>query len=301
MSMTDQYPGIRFFIVFSVLFFPYHLKVCPAGQAPSSQIGCSCLTDEFWQIWKFDLDTHRFLQITSDSRDKKEPKWYEKGNTFLYRTSNARLYSVSGNGKTEKSILKKYGNLFDPDISPNGRHMVFTRFKEDLMDDSDIWTYDFSTKTIQKLTDMPGRQYDPVWSPDGEKIAYVSAVKNGKKYGVWVMDKTGKNRACVIKTRYNSMKPCWSHGGRYIAYTSDTQGNSDIWVLDLTNQTKKRLTHFQGLDAQPVWSENDQTLFFVSTRNETLQIWKMKPDGSGKAPVTPDTMKCTDPAWIRNQ
>lgn len=301
MSMNDRHHNIRLFIVFPVLFFLYPLTAWPAGLPHSTQIGCSCLTGEFWQIWKFDLDTRRFFQVTYDSMDKKEPEWVEDGNTFLYRTSNARLYLVSNSTRTGKIILEQYGNLFDPDMSPGGSQMVFTRFKEDLMDDSDIWKYDFSTGALQKLTDMPGRQYDPVWSPDGEKIAYVSAVKNGKKYGVWVMDKNGDNITCVIETRHSSMKPCWSHDGRYIAYTSDAEGNSDVWVLDLTDHMKKRLTHFQGLDAQPVWSQNDQTLFFVSTRNGTLQIWKMNLDGSDQSPITPDTMKCTDPVWIQTR
>ncbi|MCD4722383.1 MAG: hypothetical protein K8S13_21365 [Desulfobacula sp.] len=277
------------------------VNICIAKGMSSNQIGCSCLTDEFWQIWKFNLDTRQSEQLTFDSQDKKEPKWYQKGRKFLYRTSNARIYSVLDENNDGKKILEKYGNLFDPDISPDSQEMVFTRFKEDLMDDSDIWKYNFLTRTIQKLTDMPGRQYDPVWSPDGGKIAYVSAVKNKKKYGVWVMDKSGENKACVIETRYNNMKPCWSHDGRYIAYTSDAEGNSDIWVLDLTNNQKKRLTRFQGLDAQPVWSENDQTIFFVSTRQETLQIWQMKANGSDKKPVTPMNKKCTDPVWINTK
>ncbi len=43
----------------------------------------------------------------------------------------------------------------------------------------DLWLYDFSTGTLSRFTFDPARDSDPVWSPDGARIFFVSTPGGG--------------------------------------------------------------------------------------------------------------------------
>jgi TolB protein len=296
----DKYRIIRFFLYFVILevFALFMVPINFAGEKDSEHIGFSCLTDEYWQIWTMNLLDEKVRQVTKSSCDKKEPFWFNNGKRFIYRTSNAKLFVFDTVKGKETQLLKSLGNIFDPDLSTDNEYMVFTRFREDVLDNSDIWLFTFSDKTSKKLTNEPGLQYDPALSPDGKRIAFVSSSES-KSHEIRVMDKDGRNRQRLTKNSFYNVLPNWSPDGDRIAFSSNMTGNFDIWVMDKNGNNKKRITVNKGLDTHPVWSTEGENIFFVSNRDKNMRIWMMKADGSDQRPLTPDEMKCSDPVWIK--
>jgi Tol biopolymer transport system component/DNA-binding winged helix-turn-helix (wHTH) protein len=62
-------------------------------------------------------------------------------------------------------------------------------------------------------------------------------------------------------------EPTWSPDGRWIAYSSDHAGNSDIWVQPITAENPVQLTSSLGNDWQPAWSPDGKYLAFRSERS----------------------------------
>ena len=58
--------------------------------------------------------------------------------------------------------------------------------------DSEIYVMDRDGSNQVRLTNDPARDYDPSWSPDGERIVFVSR-RNGGVDRVYVMDSGGRN------------------------------------------------------------------------------------------------------------
>src|SRR5262249_5226191 len=82
-----------------------------------------------------------------------------------------RLARVDRKGTVE--ALKLPPAQYDhPRVSPDGKRVVYS------IDDgkeSDLWTYDLSETTAPvKLTTVGGKNYFPIWSSDGEHVAYQS-------------------------------------------------------------------------------------------------------------------------------
>lgn len=63
-------------------------------------------------------------------------------------------------------------------------------------------------------------------------------------------------------------EPTWSPDGRFVAYSSDQNGNSDIWVRQVGRGNPVQVTHSPANDWQPSWSPDGSKIVFRSERGE---------------------------------
>jgi Tol biopolymer transport system component len=294
---TAKTVNIHLVFLIAVLVFSGSVYAASGhAETPAQLIGFASPVDANWQIWIMDLQTRRLRQITQSPWDKKEPAWFNDGQHCIYRTANARLRILNMNTGKEKPILEKYGDLFDPAISTDGRRMAFTRLRENLLDNSDIWIAPFAGEKATRLTHIAGLQRDPSWSGNSEIIAFTSSEKG--KQNICTANVASGRVTCLTNDTNSNILPDFAPDGQNIAFTSNKSGNYDIWVMNQNGQNLKKLTYAQGLDTQPVWSPDGKMILFVSNRRGNLQIWLMEADGSNQRPLTPDNLRCTDPAWI---
>ena len=83
------------------------------------------------------------------------------------------------NGKIRCPFKKVEHSNCRPHWSPDGSKIVFSM---ELGEEIDLYLYDLNTKQRTRLTDLPGREYDAVWSPDGEYVAFAHSEKGSGAY-----------------------------------------------------------------------------------------------------------------------
>jgi TolB protein len=121
----------------------------------------------------------------------------------------------------------------------------------------------------------------PAWSPDGQKLAYVSF--ENRLPSVYVQTLKNGERQRVSARAGVNQAPAWSPDGKKLALTLSTRdGNLDIYVLDLTTQALTRITDDPGIDTEPQWSKDGQTLYFTSDRAGGPQIYRVAAESGGK-------------------
>jgi TolB protein len=125
----------------------------------------------------------------------------------------------------------------------------------------------------------------PSWSPDGEKLAYVS-FENGNAE-VFVQEMRSGKRNSVAAFNGLNTAPNWSPDGKKLAITLSKGGNAEIYVLELSSGTLSRVTHnSQAIDTEAVWMPNGKELLFTSDRGGRPQIYRVPATGGRASRVT---------------
>ncbi|MEL7189208.1 MAG: S9 family peptidase [Pseudomonadota bacterium] len=114
----------------------------------------------------------------------------------------------------------------DPQISPDGRTIVYVRRANDIMTDSvksAIWKIDVSSGAETPLIAGEGAHFSPRWSPDGSKLAYISTANGaGPELHVHWM-RTGAD-ANITSLPESPSGITWSPNGETIAFTARIPG-----------------------------------------------------------------------------
>ena len=95
----------------------------------------------------------------------------------------------------------------------------------------EIYVMDADGKNLKNLTNSPGNDIFPVWSPHGKKIAYISGnLGDENSLEVFVMNADGSNPKNLTKNRAEEFEwPAWSPDGKKIAFQSYRDFNGEIY------------------------------------------------------------------------
>jgi len=157
--------------------------------------------------------------------------------TLLYATgtnSGAALTWYSRTGQLADTVGLAPFNDFR--LSPDSSRLAASMLDEE-SGTLQIWIYDLRHKTSSRFTFDPVDHDDPVWSPDGQSVAFESAFGSSRQIlrkrtdGSQPEESLWKDSAMVFLSS-------WSHDGKYIAYDKVEKGQQDIWILPLSGDRK---------------------------------------------------------------
>jgi Tol biopolymer transport system component len=184
----------------------------------------------------------------------------------------------------------------DPDLAPDGIHVVYRRNADPTSDHADLWTLGLTARGASDLTGEPSfDNWSPAWSPDGSRIAFASA-RSGGTLSLWTMDPAGGDLRRV--TTGHGEYPDWSPDGRRIVYAAPAgSGRYDLWIVAALGGTPVRLTTAAGTDFAPAWSPDGRWIAYQTEAGDRWELWLVRPDGSDAHPVGPPAEDGVWPAW----
>ena len=192
-----------------------------------------------------------------------------------------------------------------PSASPNGEQIVFTKGEPDY----DLVELSTTGRPAQPVLATARKETDPVWSPDGHLMAYVTDRSGWDE--IWVRNTTGPPFERPLITRRDFVEdqnillaaPTFSPNGQRIAYlrtgrrpivplqifTSSTAGGPPVRLLPESHES------YQGA---PTWSPDGQWIAFAEWKGQRWELVKMR-FGSGEPPVAlrTDGVPNAAPQW----
>ena len=187
-----------------------------------------------------------------------------------------------------------------------GPSMQQIAFYSDRAGNWEVFVMNADGSGVINLTDHPGDDGPastevgrPAWSPDGDRIAFVS--KRDFNDEIYVMDADGGNQINITNHPSNDIEPSWSPDGLQIVFASRRDDDRfEIYTMDSDGSNVVRLTDNPGeWDIGPMWSPDGTRIAFWSVRNgkDVGDLFVMNTDGSGLTQVTDTDTYDFDPDW----
>ena len=144
------------------------------------------------------------------------PQWTPDGGSIIFAgpsNHGGNIYIVASDASDLGRVSKTKGKLYEidysPDISPSGDRIVYATTRHGVS----RWgrfSRNFESETSdprgddrQRLTDKPGNDVSPRWSPDGESIAFSKISGSSIENGIYLMDADGSN----VRMLFPSISP----------------------------------------------------------------------------------------------
>ena len=160
-------------------------------------------------------------------------------------------------------------------------------FSSDRSGSNDIYAIDENGKNLKRLTNTPkSEEMFPVFSPDGEKIAYLQQADDNIDIIVMNLDGTAKKNIFPGPAREESFE--FSRDSKRLAFISDKGGDFEIYTIDVDGSHIKKLTDNNIYDVGPIWSLDDTQIFWGSApkKKDGTDIFRMDANGSNSVRYT---------------
>jgi len=150
----------------------------------------------------------------------------------------------------------------DPDVSPDGRTVVFAR---KLGDRSDLFTVGIDGRGLKRLTRSAEavEWSGPHFSPRGDAIVAARLLPGGWLDLVRVDPETGAV-AQLTQDRAKDVEPTFTPDGETVVFRSDRDGVSNLYALRLADRSLRRVTNLESGAFEPCVSPDGRTVAFSS-------------------------------------
>jgi Tol biopolymer transport system component/serine/threonine protein kinase len=181
-----------------------------------------------------------------------------------------------------------------PDISPDGRHVLYT---SRAAGNSDIYLLRVGgARAINLTANSMDDDEQARFSPTGDQIVFTSSRDGG---GLFLMGATGESVKRLTTTGYD---PAWSPDGRRIAYSTEGVFDpymrsifAELWTVEVAAGTTSRV--YVGDAVQPAWSPDGSRIAYWANTGGQRDIWTIPAGGGKPAAVTNDAATDWSPIW----
>ena len=197
------------------------------------------------------------------------------------------IFSANRDGSNLKQLTNTPGYDAEASYSPDGKYIVFCSLR-DAYPKSQLSPKDLKQLEVDpayfgeiylmnadgsdqiRLTDSPGYDGGPFFTPDGQHIVWRHFTADGSQADIYTMRIDGSNVRRLTDFKSMSWAPYFHPSGAYVIFASNKLGfsNFELYLVDGRGRHEPvRVTTTDGFDGLPVFSPDGNQLCWTSNRN----------------------------------
>jgi Tol biopolymer transport system component len=201
------------------------------------------------------------------------------------------IFSTAFDGSDPIRLTKETGYDAECSFSPDGAWIVFSSNRSaypidklsqkdqekagvDLAYFAEIYVMHADGTGAKRLTNTPGYDGGPFFSPDGKRIVWRRFDEDGTVANVFTMKPDGSDVVQVTDFGAMSWAPYFHPSGDYLIFTTNKLGfdNFELYIVDAAGKKDPvRVTYTDGFDGLPVFSPDGKQLAWTSNRTPEKQ------------------------------
>jgi Tol biopolymer transport system component len=233
------------------------------------------------------------VRLTHDPAWDYHPSFSPDGTRVLFtsrRGGEPALWIVPASGGEASPLGVDGSGDFYSSWAPDGRSIVLDLRAQG--GPPDLYRFWLGSQNLERLTEFPGLDAHPSFSPDGTEILFTSM--RGGSMDIWVMHADGSAAHPVLQDEADDWHPSWSPDGSRVVFTSNREGEAQVWVMSLGGSNLTRVTPGPGPADRASWSPDGSLILF----EEGGDLWVVSADGGEPVNLTNTPEREGGGAWF---
>ena len=193
-----------------------------------------------WDIFFQRIGDGNAINLTKDFvTDDSQPAFSPDGQRIAFRSERdgGGVYVMNANGESPVRV-SDFG--YSPSWSPDGAQILVGTEKipqpSTRPTKSQLWMIDLKSGQRQRVSE--GDALQPAFSPHRKRIAYWSRPdRYGQREHIWTMPASSGEPVAVTDGSSTDLNPVWSPDGKYLYFSSNRGGSSNIWRVAIDEDT----------------------------------------------------------------
>ena len=199
---------------------------------------------------------------------------YDRKEKTYRRLTNAKGYDAEGSYSPDGKLIAfaSNRNAYTDELSPEDQKL----FDTDPSAMMEIFIMNADGSDVRQLTDTPGYDGGPFFSPDGKRICWRRFSKDGVLAEIYTMNVDGSDEQQLTKMNVMSWAPIYHPSGDYLIFTTNKHGfgNFEQYIVaaDPTALSAPvRVTSTEGFDGLASFTPDGKQVTWTSNRNSKKQ------------------------------
>ena len=250
------------------------------------------------ELMLYDVDSEGVTKLVSNVDADQPPIWAPESDRIAYvsdEDGDPDIYMVTLEGGQKTRLTFSTERELVGDWSPDGEWLVFTEYGKDGL-------FLRNPNGVNRIELTAGPDADPVWSPKGDRIAFLRSADGARDIYVLRPTKSDNwaddtDEVAVSEEEHDEFSAAWSSDGRRLAFVVQFDDQSEIFSVLVDGSERRQLTQNAENDLAPVWAAGEDRIAFVSYAYGNAEILYMNADGTGQMRLTVNDAADTHPDW----